>query len=219
MTRASTTADFYEILNLPFPTASSQSTTLSKQQLKIAYHKALLKHHPDKALSAGASAVANDHPAATTTTLPSYDVNKPPRTENSAFTIDEITTAYKTLTDPSLRAEYDRGLRLDRSRLGKEKNAVFHTGLEVVDLEDLTYDENENENGNMVSESGDIWYRGCRCGDERGFQVSESDLEREAEHGEIVVGCRGCSLWIKVLFAVQDGDDDALGHGADREKT
>ncbi|KAL4804219.1 CSL zinc finger-domain-containing protein [Aspergillus unguis] len=193
MTRTSTTSDFYEILNLPFPTPGSQSTALSKQQLKLAYHKALLKHHPDKALSAGAgaSAVTNERPATS------------PRTpaESNVYTVDEITTAYKTLSDPSLRAEYDRVLRLDRTRLGKDKNrgAVFHTGLEVVDLEDLDCDE---------SEDGDTWYRGCRCGDERGFLVSESDLEREADHGEIVVGCRGCSLWMKVLFALQDGDEE-----------
>jgi hypothetical protein len=50
------------------------------------------------------------------------------------------------------------------------------------------------------------WYRGCRCGDERGFMVTEMDLEKEAEHGEVVIGCRGCSLWMKILFAMEEGD-------------
>ncbi|BCS21066.1 diphthamide biosynthesis protein 4 [Aspergillus puulaauensis] len=210
MTRQTSTApDFYEILNLPFPGPST--APFSKQQLKTAYHKALLKYHPDKAPSA--SAIAKEQ---ITTPLPSAD-NEPSRTGNKPITVDEITTAYKTLSDATLRAEYDRALRLDRSRLaGREKNggAVFHTGLEVVDLEDLAYDEDSDPEG------GDIWYRGCRCGDERGFLVSERDLEREAEHGEIVVGCRGCSLWMKVLFAVQDddGDDDGNDNG-DGQKT
>ncbi|KDE82750.1 diphthamide biosynthesis protein [Aspergillus oryzae 100-8] len=162
MTRSNAvTPDYYEILNIQSTETTAQ---LSKQQLKLAYHKALLKHHPDKA-----SSVA-----------------------------DSITTAYKTLSNPQLRAEYDRALRLDRAKIvEREKTgAVFHTGLEVVDLEDLA-----------CEEEGDsaFWYRGCRCGDEKGFLVSEEDLEREAEHGEIVIGCRGCSLWMKILFAVEDG--------------
>ncbi|KAL4913209.1 heme peroxidase [Aspergillus aurantiobrunneus] len=205
MTR--TTPDFYEILNLPF-LGLSTTPSLSKQQLKIAYHKALLKHHPDKA-----RAIASGKTTTTTTTnlahggtLPSppYD---PSQSESTAVTItvDEITTAYKTLSDPSLRAEYDRVLRLDRNRVaGRDKNwgAVFHTGLEVVDLEDLVCDEDADAD----ADAGAVWYRGCRCGDERGFLVSEQDLEREVDSGEVVVGCRGCSLWMKVLFAVQDDD-------------
>jgi diphthamide biosynthesis protein 4 len=184
--------DFYEILSLPFM-ASSTGTVLSKQQIKLAYHKALLKHHPDKA-----GAVAKDAGLNGSTTSPSTSTSNhlfrstdsPPQ----PYTIDQITTAYKTLSDPFLRAEYDRSLRLDRVKVAEKSGDVFHTGLEVVDLEDLACDEGED---------GDCWYRGCRCGDERGFLVSEEDLERESEHGEIVIGCRGCSLWLKILFAVE----------------
>ncbi|PYH92858.1 DnaJ-domain-containing protein, partial [Aspergillus ellipticus CBS 707.79] len=179
--------DLYTILNLP-PTTSTTTTTttptpLTKQHLKTAYHKALLKHHPDKT-------PGSDTPPNTTTT---------PSPPNETYTIDEITSAYKTLSDPALRAEYDRELRLDRARVAqREKNGtVFHTGLEVVDLEDLGFEDGEGE-------GGDYWYRGCRCGDDKGFLVTEMDLEREAEHGEVVVGCRGCSLWMKVLFAVEE---------------
>jgi curved DNA-binding protein CbpA len=215
MTRSSSHAsDYYEILNLPFP-----STSLSKQHLKLAYHKALLKHHPDKA----SSAIARDPvttPQRTTTTLPSY--NSTTTTISSSqthnpVTIDQITTAYKTLSDPSLRAEYDRSFRLDRTRTAEREKTgtVFHTGLEVVDLEDLACDEGGGEDGGSQEA---VWYRGCRCGDERGFCVSEGDLEREAEHGEVVVGCQGCSLYMKVLFAVEEDDGEDIGevNGHDR---
>ncbi|KAB8265803.1 CSL zinc finger-domain-containing protein [Aspergillus pseudonomiae] len=182
MTRSNAvTHDYYEILNIQSTGTTAQ---LSKQQLKLAYHKALLKHHPDKASSVAKSPE-----------LPQSNQDLP--RDSKTYTIDEITTAYKTLSDPQLRAEYDRALRLDRAKVvEREKTgAVFHTGLEVVDLEDLA-----------CEEEGDsaFWYRGCRCGDEKGFLVSEEDLEREAEHGEIVIGCRGCSLWMKVLFAVEE---------------
>ncbi|KAB8239612.1 diphthamide biosynthesis protein 4 [Aspergillus alliaceus] len=178
MTRSNQiTPDYYEILNLQFTSA-----TLTKQQLKIAYHKALLTNHPDKA--------ANPD-------LPTSLSSDQPPSHNTTYTIDEITTAYRTLSDPQLRTEYDRALRLDRTKAAEREKtgAVFHTGLEVVDLEDLG-----------CEEEGDsaYWYRGCRCGDEKGFLVTERDLEREVEHGEIVVGCRGCSLWMKILFAVEE---------------
>ncbi|KAL4893861.1 CSL zinc finger-domain-containing protein [Aspergillus ambiguus] len=179
--------DYYQILSLPF---SGSTSGFTKQQLKLAYHKALLTHHPDKA--------SPSTPPPTTTKTHNHHLPH----EQRIYTIDEITTAYKTLSDPHLRAEYDRALRLDRSRIAEREksSAVFHTGLEVVDLEDLGCD----ETGDGGDDSTCVWFRACRCGDDRGFLVSESDLEREAEHGEIVVGCRGCSLWMKVLFAVAE---------------
>ncbi|KAJ5579763.1 uncharacterized protein N7459_005748 [Penicillium hispanicum] len=196
-------ADYYQILNLPF---STSAPSLSKQQIKLAYHKALLKHHPDKAgaLAKAQETGAKDSGSGSRESF-ATDQNFFARPDDGdarqcTYTIDEITSAYKTLSDPRLRAEYDRALRLDRSRSsGREKTGeVFHTGLEVVDLEDLACDEGEDGDGPVC------WYRGCRCGDEKGFLVTEDELEKEAEHGEIVVGCRGCSLWLKVLFAVED---------------
>ena len=177
--------DYYTILNLPF----TSSATLTKQQLKLAYHRALLRHHPDKT-----NAKEADNPPQQSPT-PDRD------SDTNAYTIDQITTAYKTLSSPALRTEYDRALRLNREKIinNHKTNTIFHTGLEVVDLEDLVEDDNDD--------SGEgVWYRGCRCGDERGFMVTEGDLEREVEGGEVVVGCRGCSLYMKVLFAV-DGED------------
>lgn len=205
MTKSHLTHDHYETLSLPF---SGTTTSLSKQQLKIAYHKALLKHHPDKA-----SSVAKD----TNLPQPAPQSQHHPDTNNRStsgasahtrahpYTIDQITTAYKTLSDPQLRAEYDRELRLDRAKAAQREKTgtVFHTGLEVVDLEDLGCD----EGGGGGGEDQAVWYRGCRCGDEKGFLVTEDELEREAEHGEIVIGCRGCSLWMKVLFAVDESDE------------
>jgi DnaJ-class molecular chaperone len=192
MTRTTPThVDYYQILGIPFKTSSA---ALSKQQIKLAYHKALLKHHPDKAGAIAQDAGINGPVSRDRVFSRSDDKAVNPQ----AYTIDEITTAYKTLSDPSLRAEYDRTLRLDRLKVAEREKTgdVFHTGLEIVDLEDLACEED--------GESGACWYRGCRCGDERGFLVTEDDLEREVDHGEIVVGCRGCSLWLKVLFAVED---------------
>lgn len=74
------------------------------------------------------------------------------------------------------------------------------TGEEVVDLDDLVYDE--------VRE---VYWRGCRCGDSRGFVVSEGELERGMDRngmGEVLVQCGGCSLWLRVGFGVADEDGE-----------
>lgn len=62
----------------------------------------------------------------------------------------------------------------------------------------------------MVDEGEGVWYLGCRCGEERGYVVREGDLERVEGLGEreIVVGCCGCSLWVRVGFGVVEGGDD-----------
>lgn len=110
----------------------------------------------------------------------------------SKTSIDQITIAYKTLADPVSRSEYDRlrALRLSDITSGIEKS---HPGLETVDLDDLSYDTHQG-----------TWYRSCRCGKDRAFVTTEKDLEANAEYGEILIGCEGCSLWLRVTFAVDD---------------
>lgn len=114
------------------------------------------------------------------------------------YSIDQITDAFNTLGDRKERERYDRELK---GRGGGKRNeeSGFKTGIETVDLDDLVMD-------NGVE--GDVWFRGCRCGDERGFEVREEELENAAGEGEaeVVVGCRGCSLWLRVLFGVLEDD-------------
>lgn len=176
--------NYYEILNIPSSSGGSLPI-ISKQQLKNAYHKALLKYHPDKSLPSPTPA--------------------PGGRGGDAYTIDDITNAYKVLSDPVLRVEYDRDLILQRksftSAAGKSDDVSHHTGLEIVDLEDMNEQDDE-------ATGLSCWYRSCRCGDEKGFIVTEDELEAEAQHGEILVGCRGCSLWIKVLFAVEEDQEE-----------
>jgi len=114
-------------------------------------------------------------------------------TSNTVYTVDQISTAFTILANVDSRREYDTQQKLSgtsnkHTNRGEE---VFKTGVEVLDLDDLEEDEEQN-----------VWYRSCRCGDSRGFLIAEADLEEAAEEGEISVGCRGCSLWIKVLFGV-----------------
>ena len=154
--------DYYEILAI----SSSESTRryITKQDIKLGYRRALLLHHPDKSTPSKAS--------------------QP--------TIDEIILAYKTLSNPKLRAEYDRILAFQVTSTDVLVGQP-HPGLETVDLDEMHYDDEK-----------ETWYRGCRCGKDRAYVVTEQDLESNTEHGELVTGCQGCSLWMKVSFAVAE---------------
>ncbi|KAH8175984.1 CSL zinc finger domain-containing protein [Sarocladium implicatum] len=109
----------YEVLSLSPDLIASQNDPTAF--LKRAYHRALLKNHPDKAKSSSASS------------------------SHSAHSIDQITKAWETLSSPRQRAEYDAQLRLSRdsgSGSGRgDEEQVFRTGVENVDLDDLVFDE------------------------------------------------------------------------------
>jgi diphthamide biosynthesis protein 4 len=166
----------YNVLGL----ARNDLDDLSKDNIKAAYRRALLIHHPDKSASLDSTSTlrirSNDAP------IPQYSV-------------DEIVTAYEILSDPTKRASYDHTLEQHDKHGWKRANGPkdIHIGVETYDLEDLLYDEAKN-----------IWSKACRCGDEKGYTLTELDLERESRHGEIYAGCHGCSLFIKVQFAVEE---------------
>jgi diphthamide biosynthesis protein 4 len=181
--------NYYTTLSL---SARKYDPTLTPAEVKAAYKRALLQHHPDKKAS----------------TPPSSN----PNTKTNPITIDTIALAYKILSSPSLKAEYDSHLQQDsRSRNNKpnnnsgsdsdeeESDIIFRTGLETVDLDDLEF----VEESDSKTDEEETWTRACRCGDDGGFVVSEKELEANAEDGEVIVGCRGCSLWLRVLFGVE----------------
>ncbi|QDS67525.1 hypothetical protein FKW77_002311 [Venturia effusa] len=163
---------------LNLPHPTATTAPPTQQALKTAYRLALLAHHPDKSSAA----------------------TIPPTKKPDIPTIDAIKMAYNVLSDATLRAEYDRTLLLSSvtrtvSQAGYKGG---YTGSETLDLDDLVFDEGK-----------DVWYLGCRCGEKRGYIVAERDLEREECAGgrEIVVGCGGCSLWIRVGFGVVEQAD------------
>ena len=119
--------------------------------------------------------------------------------DGNVYSIDEIALAFTVLGDRKAKAEYDKSI-LGNGASGKGQEEQFRTGVEVVDLDDLVFLADVKGGGDDGQEG--IWYRGCRCGDERGFEVHEEDLEEAVGEGEVSVGCKGCSLWLRVLFGV-----------------
>ena len=171
-----TDRNHYEVLGLPSPLSGRFPSPL---EIKAAYRRSLLKHHPDKL----------DHGAARS------------RHTGSGASVDAIVNAFKVLGSQSARAEYDRSLLLrsqarDSPASKLAQSGPEHAGVEVVDLEDMVYDEQSS-----------TWHRSCRCGDTQGYLVTESELAEEAEIGFILIGCHGCSLCISVSFQATPEDE------------
>lgn len=169
----------YEVLGL----VNYLHGPISKDVVKAAYRKALLQHHPDKGFS--------QHPRVNRSLSLLSHSGTPP-----TYTIDDISLAYKVLADPIARADYNRQLDLQTTSgqiARSKKESVIHAGIETFDLEELDYNEKSS-----------TWHRPCRCGTAQGYRVSECQLEQEAGHGEVYVGCEGCSLWIRVLFEIEE---------------
>lgn len=208
----------YEVLSLPQNLSDFASP---EQAIRQAYRRALLRHHPDKAKAAAtaAGAVPISLPLLPNSTSTRTSLQSQPA---AAYTIDQITTAYTTLSSPTLRSEYDTHLRLTASKSNSNRHqahSAFQTGIETVDLDDLesfstfvngNNDGNGDDDGN---EQVEWWFRPCRCGNERGFLFSEADLEEAGDLGELIVGCQDCSLWLRVCFAVIEEDEKDDGDG------
>lgn len=156
--------DHYEVLGLHF--SLSKTENLTQQELKLAYRRALLLHHPDKS---------------TLSTI-----------NTAGYTVDQITTAYKTIADPVARGEYHKS-RVLAQHIDKLSAKSLHRDFEAVDLDDLDFDEQNS-----------VWYRNCRCGKDKAFVVTEKILEQYAKEGEVVAGCQGCSLWLRIMFVEAD---------------
>jgi hypothetical protein len=194
--------------------------------VRRAYMRALLRHHPDKArtpsLADGSPPVGpgpasclpfSSFPAssASTTTTTTTTAKNPPSTDAAAtgISIDAIREAYRVLANPRSRAEYDRQLILSSASATTPTptstaaaHEDFQTGMESLDLDDLICDADDEDDDDSGKETS--WWRACRCGNPRGFLVTEADLMAASDLGELLVGCLDCSLWIKVHFAAVD---------------
>ncbi len=120
----------YEVLGLSRDVLDDQKDAAAL--VRRAYRRALLRHHPDKAVTRAqthgqprhqAAGSDRDHMAA-------------------AFSVDRIAEAFGVLSDRKRRADYDASLRVGRGPAtgAGPGHEDFQTGLETVDLDDLEFD-------------------------------------------------------------------------------
>ena len=179
MSAEPSSGSLFSVLLLPEPTTSSPP--IPKTEVHKAYRRALLLHHPDKS-----------PPQVTTTEASSQRQVAPLAQIPSKPTIDQIKFAYLMLSSPTSQRDYVQKL-FQSHTIGDQKNDVAHvsTGLEVIDLDDMLFDED-----------GGYYFRPCRCGRDKSYRVSETELEEHAEDGEVRIGCEGCSLQVVIEFGV-----------------
>jgi diphthamide biosynthesis protein 4 len=183
------TKNYYQILGLE-ERPSNHSNPISASQIRTAYRSALLAAHPDKATQQSRA--------------------------KEGHTVDDVKEALAVLSDTQRRREYDRWLAQNRDALsgqgntGDKRGEDFILGLELLDLSD--FDMTEASEASTPTSSGTAeesveWSRPCRCGAEKGFRILEAELEAASTRGEkeVLVGCEGCSLWVRVAFDVEEG--------------
>ncbi|KAI2629649.1 hypothetical protein GGR54DRAFT_272344 [Hypoxylon sp. NC1633] len=212
----------YDILSLtPKHLEGHAGAAQQHKIVKQAYHRALLKHHPDKTASSGSASTSQGPPTNPNTPSSSSSPSSPTPTQNPdstskshkssskstpnskgprqpriQYTVDQIQHAYSILSDAQQRASYNRALRTAPPSQ-RPPSSSFQTGVETVDLDDISFDERAG-----------VYHRACRCGNKRGYAFAEANLEQVEDDGVLMVECLDCSLWIRVLFAAADEDSE-----------
>lgn len=191
------TKDYYSILGLNAPSIGTSAAQTSTGDIRRAYKLALLAAHPDK---------------------------KSGNNAQGTHTVDEVKEAYTVLADQDNKAEYDNWLLRNPNVIQSAGGSSVQTpssdfilGLELLDLSDFdvldpSFAFSQQLAESQTTEDGDSegqmeWTRACRCGAEKGFKILEEELEDAETRGEkeVLVGCEGCSLWVRVGFEVEMG--------------
>ncbi|KAF5332542.1 hypothetical protein D9611_005146 [Ephemerocybe angulata] len=184
------TPSFYEILSIP------QNATAA--EVKAAYHRALLQHHPDKQSSAASNGTSPVLPRAHHSSTSPLNISSGSRLE-----ISLIKLAYETLLSPESRGTYD-------STIMKKRKAHTTSGgprpAQIISLEDWVSTSRSktpelHEGGEDVEgEEEGPWRYPCRCS---GFYEISVDM---MERGVHLVGCNSCS---EVVWAGYELEEDA----------
>lgn len=138
-------------------------------EVKDAYHRVLLASHPDKQISSTGNANVNVE-----------------------FDIALLKTAYLTLSDPVLRAEYDISMR--RRREEGTRLVTRPRPAQIISLDDFTEC--------SANDAVQFWSHVCRCGGS--YVITEDDIEDERH----MIACERCSEVIYVGYEVLDEDND-----------
>lgn len=113
----------------------------------------------------------------------------------SADQVEKVIQAYKVLSNPTTKTAYDNELVRSLKWSQPSAKSAFD-GVESYDLEELDYNSDKQS-----------WRLDCRCGNTRGYEVTEAQLEGASTDGEVLVQCAGCSLMIRILFETTADDE------------
>jgi diphthamide biosynthesis protein 4 len=104
----------------------------------------------------------------------------------------QIQQAYEILRDTKKRKAYDE--EYERYLYATNKTS-FGEVSEFINISEMEFLEEENKFS---------W--SCRCGSS--YDIESNDVDGEHSFQSIIVGCRSCSLKIKVVNDLDDEDDE-----------
>lgn len=190
---SATALNLYEILGI-YRESPNQYSDVTLSEIKQSYHSSLLFHHPDKQKQQQTNVINSD-----VNQIGGASISDLESAKNPDITIPAIKTAYLILTNPERRNEYDTKLKLG---LGASGSKAPKAANDQIDLDDMDCQTEIGPDG--ITETY-IWTRSCRCGEKDGYILNEKDLEENGPDAtSITVQCIGCSLWIEVLYAVEE---------------
>ncbi|CAO2648940.1 Nn.00g098890.m01.CDS01 [Neocucurbitaria sp. VM-36] len=215
------TKNYYHVLGLEAPSWGSKER-LAAIEVRRAYKIALLAAHPDKN-----SATPRQTKAAYTVD----DVKEAYKTLADSKSKADYDN-WLLHNGDTLRSSSSSPLSSSiPHHHAQQPNSDFILGLELLDLSDFyavdthadgttttnaattstlptSTNASDNDHGGEGEGEGKMeWTRPCRCGAEKGFRILEEELEDAEGRGEkeVLVGCEGCSLWVRVGFDVEEG--------------
>ncbi|KZT51789.1 DnaJ-domain-containing protein [Calocera cornea HHB12733] len=160
----------------------------TQQQIKQAYHRLVLQHHPDKRRSTSGSV------------SPAQNGASPPVQQSETVDIGRLTIAYATLSSAERRKEYDERLKEEESGAVPRDEVVeskIRRPAEVVSLDDFSL---------SMDDRGEVWIYPCRCGSL--YKIREADMEADLH----LLECGGCSevVWVEFEEAGEDIADTGM---------
>ena len=236
MTTSTYTKNYYHVLDLQIPRSKQDARGVTPDAVKKAYRKRLLGVHPDKVSRSkstpvnenGVASGAREEESGGAASIETERERDKGGKDGMSYTVDDVKEAFRILGDAGEKSRYDTWLFNPSHNNTHLLHPLQHNttiphstgpspdfllGLEVLDLEDFReggagggHDEVSGGNGDGEEEMK--WTRACRCGDDEGFVITEEELDGAMERGEgeVLVGCGGCSLWVRVGFGVLEGE-------------
>ncbi|KAF8131608.1 hypothetical protein EV363DRAFT_1583862 [Boletus edulis] len=174
-------SNFYNLLQLP--------RDASLKDVKTAYHRTILRLHPDKQTQA-----RHHQQHHHSDIIAATDSDVPPEEAFGVVDVALLKEAYRTLSDAGLRAVYDGSLRRE-----EHARSCGPRPAQVVSLEEFTAltETRELGAGSSAEVEADAdavreWGHRCRCGGM--YRITQDDLE----NGTHLVGCESCSeaIWV-----------------------
>jgi diphthamide biosynthesis protein 4 len=219
------TKDYYAVLGLS--THQPNPTQISSADIRRAYKLALLAAHPDKQATTTQQSTSQQRQHTIDSVKEAYTVlaDAERKKEYDDWLLrnpglvgeggggggvvgvkEEFLLGLEVL-DLSDFDVLDPGFKFSSTSASNSTPSIPTTISEDTEMDDGG---GEDSGSDGIERNGQMeWTRACRCGDAEGYKILEEELEDAERRGEteVLVGCGGCSLWVRVGFGSEEVDE------------